>query len=127
MNFKNISLITAVIAFILGLGYFFFGEVVIYRWQMVPTETVLLFGRRMGALYLGFSIIFFHSRLLPISHARKILTLGAAITLSLLAILGIYEFALQRAGSGILISSAIEWLLAGGFIIVFIKDRKETE
>lgn len=126
MNFKNIALVTAIIAFLLGIGYLFFGSLVIGRWQIDPTNSVLLLGRRMGSLYLGLSIIFFLSRSLTLSTTRTALSIGAAVTLSLLALLGIYEYSLNRVGSGILISVVIESLLAIGYIIVFYKDRKTS-
>ena len=126
MNFKNIALITAIIAFLLGIGYLFFGSLVIGRWQIEPTKSILLLGRRMGSLYLGLSIIFFLSRSLTLSTVRTALSIGAAVTLSLLAFLGIYEYSLGRVGSGILASIVIESLLAIGYVIVFIKDRKAS-
>ena len=111
MNFKNITLVTAIIAFVLGIGYLFFGSLIIGRWQIEPTNNVLLLGRRMGILYLGLSIIFFLSKSLNLSKARAALSIGAAFTLSLLAILGIYEYSLGRVGAGILASVVIESLL----------------
>ena len=36
MKFKTLSIITAVILFVLGLGYFFFGAVIVGRWQVLP-------------------------------------------------------------------------------------------
>jgi len=124
MSFKNIALVTAIIAFVLGIGYLFFGSLVIGRWQIEPTNSILLLGRRMGGLYLGLSIIFFLSRSLTLSIARTALSIGAAVTLSLLALLGIYEYSLDRVGSGILVSVVIESLLAIGYIIILFNERK---
>ena len=126
MSFKNISIVTAIIAFLLGIGYLFFGSLVIGRWQIEPTNSILLFGRRMGSLYLGLSIIFFLSRSLTLSTTRTALSTGAAVTLTLLALLGIYEYSLGHVGSGILISVVIESLLAIGYVIVIFKDRKAS-
>lgn len=53
MNFKNTTIATAIIALVLGIGYLFFGSVVIGRWHIEPTENVLLLGRRMGSLLLS--------------------------------------------------------------------------
>lgn len=126
MNFKNIAVVTAIIAFVLSIGYLFFGSVVIGRWQIEPTENVLLLGRRMGSFYLGLSVIFFLSRSIPISAARTALTIGAAVTLSLLAFLSIYEYIADRAGSGILASAAIEFILAFGYLRLIIAERKSV-
>ena len=124
MNFKNIAVLTAIIAFVLGIGYLFFGSLIIGRWQIEPTNSVLLLGRRMGSLYLGLSIIFFLLRSLAMSIARTALIIGAAVTLSLLALLGLYEYSVGSLGSGIFVSVVIEAILAIGYIIVFFNDRK---
>ena len=124
MNFKNIAVVTAFIAFVLGIGYLFFGSLIIGRWQIEPTNSVLLLGRRMGSLYLGLSIIFFLLRSLAMSIARTALIIGAAVTLSVLALLGLYEYSVGSVGSGILVSVVIESILAIGYIIVFFNDRK---
>ena len=124
MNFKNIAVVTAIIAFVLGIGYLFFGSLIIGRWQIEPTNSVLLLGRRMGSLYLGLSIIFFLLRSLAMSIARTTLIIGAAVTLSLLALLGLYEYSVGSVGSGILVSVVIEAILAIGYIVVFFNDRK---
>ena len=124
MHFKNIAVVTAIIAFVLGIGYLFFGSLIIGRWQIEPTNSVLLLGRRMGSLYLGLSIIFFLLRSLAMSIARTALIIGVAVTLSLLALLGLYEYSVGSVGSGILVSVVIEAILAIGYIIVFFNDRK---
>jgi len=124
MNFKNIAIVTAIIAFVLGIGYLFFGSFVIGRWQIEPTNSVLLLGRRMGILYLGLSVIFFLSKSISSSKTRIALSIGATVTLSLLALLGIYEYSLGRVGAGILASVGIESLLSIGYIIIFVKERR---
>jgi len=124
MNFKNIAFVTAIIAFVLGIGYLFFGTLIIGRWQIEPTTSVLLLGRRMGILYIGLSVIFFLSKSISSSKTRIALSIGATVTLSLLALLGIYEYSLGRVGAGILASVGIESLLSIGYIIIFVKERK---
>lgn len=123
MNFKTITFVTAIISFALGIGYLFFGSLIIGRWQIESTDSVLLLGRRMGILYLGLSVILFLSRSLSISKARTTLCIGVTLTLSLLAILGIYEFLMGRASSGILASVAIESLLSTGYLIILFKEK----
>jgi len=126
MSFKSIAIITAIITLLLGVGYLFFGSLVIGRWQLQPTESVLLLGRRLGAFYLGLSVILFLARSAPVSVIRTALSAGAAVILLLLVVLGIYEFLAGHAGSGILASVVIESLLAIGYIIVLLNDRKSS-
>lgn len=127
MSFKNISIVTAIIAFVLGIGYLFFGSVVIGRWQIEPTTSILLLGRRMGILYIGLSLIFFLSKSISSSKTRIALSIGATVTLLLLALLGIYEYSLGRVGAGILASVVIESLLSIGYIIILVKERRAKE
>ena len=126
MTFKNLAVVTAIIAFVLGVGYLFFGSLIVGRWQIEPTNSVLLLGRRMGILYIGLSIIFFLSKSLELSKARTSISIGAAFTLSFLALLGIYEYSLDGVSSGILLSVLIESLLSIGFIIILFKERKTS-
>jgi len=126
MNFKTIATITAVVAFALGVAYMFAGALLLGRWQIEPTESVLLLGRRMGCLYLGLSVIFLLARSTPESVARTALSTGAAATLSLLALLGVYELIAVHAGAGILGSVAIEAILAFGYIRILFAERRAT-
>jgi len=124
MSFKTIAVITAVVLLVLGLGYLAAGTLLVGRWQIEPTVSVLLFGRRIGALYLGLSAMFFLARSAPVSVARTALSTGAAVTCSLLAVLGVYEFSAGHAGPAILASAALEFLLALGYMRVLVTDRK---
>ncbi len=125
MSFKTLAVTTAIIAFLLGLGYLCFGAVIVGRWQIEPTESVLLLGRRLAALYMGLSVIFFLARSAPASPVRTGLSIGAAVALSSLALLGLYEFLSGHAGRGILASMAVESLLATGYIRILLTGRKD--
>lgn len=122
--YRTVAFISAIVSLVLGVGYLFFGELVVGRWQIQPTESVLLLGRRMGALYLGLSVILFLARSAPVSTARTALCKGGMVVGSLLAILGLYEYSAGRAGSAILASVVVETLVAVGFIWVLISDRR---
>jgi hypothetical protein len=124
MSFRTIAVITAIVALALGVGYLFVGALVVGRWQIQPTESVLLLSRRIGGLYLGLSVMYFLARSAPVSAARKALSAGTAVALSLLALLGIYEFTAGHAGPGILVSAVIESLIALGYIWILFTERK---
>lgn len=124
MKFKTIAVVTAVILFGLGLGYFFFGAVIVGRWQVEPTASVILLARRIGCLYLGLSVIFFLARSAPRSSVRTALSAGTVVVTLLLAGTGVYELALGHVGKGILVSAAIEFLLAAGYVSVLLTERK---
>jgi hypothetical protein len=124
MSFKTIAVITAIIGLALGAAYLFVGELVIGRWQIEPTEGVLLLGRRIGVLYLGMALMFFLARSAPVSVARTALSAGFASALMILALLGIYELTAGHVGPGILVSAAIEFLIALAYIRVLFTERK---
>ena len=123
MSFRNIAVITALVAFALGVGYLLAGAFVVGRWQVQPTDGVLLLGRRMGSLYLGLSVMYFLARSAPLSVARTALSAGTTVALSLLALLGAYEFTAGHAGPGILVSVLIESLLALGFVRILFTEQ----
>jgi hypothetical protein len=124
MSYKTIAFITAILTLVLGAGYLFAGTLLVGRWQIEPTQSVLLLGRRMGALYLGLSVIFFFARSAPVSASRTALCAGAALTCSLLALLGVYEFSAGRVGPAILASVVLESLLAFGYISTLVTERR---
>jgi hypothetical protein len=124
MKFKTMAIITGVALLALGLGYFFFGAVIVGRWQVEPTASVLLLTRRIGCLYLGLALVFFLARKAPASPARTALSAGAVVITLLLAATGVHALALGHAGKGILISAAIELLLGLGFIWVLLAEKK---
>ncbi len=127
MTFRTLAIITALVGFVLAAGYLFAGAIIVGRWHIEPTDSVLLLGRRMAALYLGFAVIMFLARSAPVSPIRTGLCAGAAVTLSLLALLGVYELIQSRVGPGILVSIAIEGLLAVGFIKLLVSGIKVTD
>lgn len=126
MRFRTIAVITAIVALALGVGYLFVGALVVGRWQIQPTDSVLLLCRRIGGLYLGLSVMYFLARSAPVSVARTALSAGTAVALSLLALLGVYELTVGHAGLGILVSAVIESLLALGYIRILFTERRTT-
>jgi hypothetical protein len=124
VNFKTMAVITGIVTLVLGVGYLFAGALVLGRWQLEPTDSVLLVARRIGGVYLGLSLMYFLARSAPVSVARTALSAGTAVALSFLVVLGVYEFTAGHAGSGILVTAAIEFLLALGFIRILFTERK---
>ncbi len=127
MSFKTVAIITAIVALVLGIGYLAFGAVIVGRWQVQPTESVLLMARRIGCLYLGLSVMYFLARSAPVSVARTALSVGTAVALSLLALFGVYELAMGHAGPGILASAALELLIALAYIRILFTERRAAK
>lgn len=124
MSFRIVATVTAAILLVLGVGYLFAGALLVARWQIEPTESVLLFGRRIGAVYVGLAVMFFLARTVPASLARTALSTGAFVVCSLLSALGAWEFAAGRSGPGILASACVEALLAVAYAGALVRDRR---
>lgn len=120
MRFDMLALATSIITFLLGMGWLFKGTLLLKRWAIEPNTVGLLIGRRIGVVYLGLSLIFFLARHAPPSDARSALSAGTFAACALLAALGWFEFKARRAGAGILVSVAVELLLAAGFASVVL-------
>jgi hypothetical protein len=116
MSFSSISTITLVVASLLGLGWLFAGSLVLRRWGVLADAPALLVGRRIGAIYIGLAALLLLVRSTAPSEARTAVAIGFAIALTLLGAIGVFEFAGGKAKKGILISVAIELLLAAGFV-----------
>lgn len=115
MSFNVAAIATAVAGFVLGLGWLFAGNLLLKRWGIEATPLGLLVGRRLGAAYLGIALLLILGRSAPPSELRTSIGIAMFTALTLLAILGLFEFKARRAGKGILVSVVIEAILASGF------------
>lgn len=127
MKFKTMAIATAFIGCVLGLALEFAGATVMGRWGIQVDDGVLVLCRRIGALYIGLAVMFFVARSSPMSTARTALSSGAAVVLSLLAFLGVFEFMSSRATLGILPGALVEAFLALGFISTLYGERKNAK
>jgi hypothetical protein len=50
MSFETLSIITAIAASLLGLGWLTAGKLMIRRWGGEPSDMALVIGRRIGAV-----------------------------------------------------------------------------
>jgi len=124
MTFKTTASATAVLTLALAVGYLFAGALLVGRWDIEPTESVLLYCRRIGASFLGLSVMFFLARSAPHSAARRAICGGAVVMCAGLAILGTYEFLAGRAAAPILMSVALEVVVAGAFAWHLVTDSR---
>lgn len=126
MTFKTVALSTSIVTLVLGVGYLLGGELLIGRWQIRISEGVVVMGRRIGAVYLGLSAMFFLARSAEASVPRTAMTVGTAIALSLLVVVGVSEFMAGHVGAGILASVAVEAVLAVCFLWIYYADRRAS-
>ena len=115
MIFKTMAIVTAIAGSILGLRFIFAGASVLKQWGIEPTDGSLVVCRRIGALYLGLSLMFFLGRTAVPSDLRSAVCLGIGGAILLLASLGLFEFWAGRVNSGIVVPVIVEAVLAAGF------------
>lgn len=120
MSFTLVATITSIAGILLGLGWLFAGTILLKRWGINAHQDGLLVGRRLGAVYVGTATILFLGRSAPASDLRTALCVGVLLVMSVLAILGVIEFVARRANVAILVSSAIEVILAAGFASILL-------
>ena len=120
MTFTIAAMATSIAGLILGVGWLFAGTLLLKRWGLEANTSGLLVGRRLGAVYLGIAVMLFLGRDAPPSEFRSIVSIGMFAALTLLALLGLFEFKAHRAGKGILVSVALEVILAVGFALVLL-------
>ena len=115
MNFNIVATTTAIAGLILGIGWLFAGNLLHKRWRMEPSEPSLLIGRRLGAAYVGISIMLLLGRSASRSDLRTAICIGMLVALTILAGLGLRELIARRVGPGILVSVVLEVILVAGF------------
>ncbi len=120
MSFTIAAVATSIAGLILGLGWLFAGTLLLKRWGLEANTSGLLVGRRLGAVYLGIGLMLFLGRSAPPSEFRSVVSIAMLAALALLALLGLFEFRAHRAGKAILVSVALEVILAGGFASVLL-------
>ena len=122
MGFSWVALATSIAGLVLGFGWLISGTRLLKRWGLAPSPTALLVGRRLGTAYLGIAFMLFLGRSAPPSELRSAVCMGLLFAMLVLAGLGIFEFRARRASGAILVSVAIEILLAAGFAWVIFND-----
>ena len=121
MQFAHVALAASAATLILAVGWLFFGRLLLRRWRIEPSVSGLLLGRRIGAIYLGLSLIFYLASSAPPSGLRSAIGLGAILVCALLAFLGLADYRARRAGPAILASVLVEVLLVAGFAFIELK------
>lgn len=115
MSFIIVSTATEIAGLVLGMGWLLAGGLLHKRWGIEPNPSSLLVGRRLGAAYLGISMMLFLARSEPPSALRTAICVGMFVALAVLAGLGLLELKAHRVGRGILVSVVLEIVLVAGF------------
>ena len=118
LSFYRLSVLTSILFILLAIILMFAPAQMLAGWGVELTSSVGLVTRRIAALYTGVAVMFFFARNAEHSTTRTALITGTVTACTLLALLGIYEFAVGHATSGILVSVFIEVALVLAFLYV---------
>ena len=119
MSFSLIALIAAVATLGLGAGFLFAGNFMLKQWGLDCPPAADVLSRRIGAVYLGLSLLLFLIHADPAATAVTAVSSGAVLITGLLAVTGAYEMVTKRVGTGILFAIGVEVLLTLGFLSTF--------
>lgn len=123
LSFYRLSVLASILFASLASILIFVPEQMLTSWGIaLSTETGLLMNR-IGALYVGIAVMFFLARNAEHSPTRSAIIYGTATACMILALLGVYEFAVGHAASGILIGVFIEVTLM--FALLYVGIRRQ--
>lgn len=118
LSFYRLSVLTSILFILLAVILMFAPAQMLTSWGVELTTSVGLVVRRIAALYTGVAVMFFLARNAEHSSTRTALITGITTSCSILALLGVYEFATGHATSGILTAVFIEVALLLAFLYV---------
>ncbi len=109
MYYKYVVIILATAVVGLGCRFIFSSDSILKEWGLDPLDSSRVFGRRLGAIYFGLSVLLFLS-LTSMSKAQTII-IGVAPISGFLAISGILDLYAGRVNTGIIRSIVAEMFL----------------
>jgi len=118
LSFHRLSVFSSILFVVLAIILMFAPAQMLTSWGVELTTSIGLVARRIAALYTGLAVMFFMVRNAEHSTTRTALITGTITACSILALLGVYEFATGHATSGILTAVFVEVALVLAFLYV---------
>ncbi len=123
LSFHRLSVFSSILFVVLAINLMFAPAQMLTSWGIELTTSVVLVARRIAALYTGLAVMFFMVRHAEHSTTRTALISGTITACSILALLGVYEFATGHATSGILTAVLVEVALVLAFLYVGLRGK----
>jgi hypothetical protein len=123
INFKNLSIITAVIAFVLFITMLLAPEVMFYLFQIPESESAIFMSRRAAILFLGIGLLSWLVRNATHSTSTQSIKMSFAIIMFGLVLLGSFEYIIGNAGIGIGLAIITELLLGVAYSKLWLSNR----
>lgn len=100
-------------------------ELIFLLFGAVGNETAYIVARRTSMFFMGYAIISFFSRTAQPSKSRQAISLGIALSMLGLSVLGIFEFIRGSVGVGVFIAVSLEVFLFVSYSSIWMADRNE--
>ena len=126
LSFYRLSVLTSILFILLATILMFAPDKMLAGWGVELTIASGLLARRIAALYTGLAVMFFMVRNAEHSTTRTALINGTITACLILALLGVYEFSVGHASSGILPAVFIEVALVLAFLYVGCSCSKKN-
>ncbi|MGJ8626521.1 MAG: hypothetical protein ACSHXB_06130 [Sulfitobacter sp.] len=111
-NYADLSIVAALVTAALFLCLLLQPGIIHWLFDITSEQATDLMSRRAGVLFLGLAIIIFQARRAPQSPLRRGITLGIAVMMTGLALLGMAEYFRGAAGMGIWLAICVEVIFA---------------
>jgi len=126
INFKNVSIATAAVGFSLFFNLLVLPEPLFMLFEIPETESAFFIARRTALLFLGICIMSWAGRNAEHSESRQAISLGLAISMIGLVILGSAEFIRGYVGMGIGLAILPEVLLSAAYLNIWLVNRNQA-
>jgi len=123
-NFKQISIFTAALTFILFLLLLTTPTIVFSLLGVPEHEAAFFIARRTAMLFLGISLLSWLGRHAEHSVLRQAVCMGLSVSMFCLAVLGGIEFFRGYANAGIWLAIIIEITLGIAYLSVWSKHKQ---
>jgi hypothetical protein len=103
----------------------FIPELIFQLFGAAGNETAYFVARRTSMFFMGYAIISFYSRTAQPSTIRQAISLGIALSMLGLSILGIFEFVHGSVGIGVFLAVSLEVFWFVSYSSIWLSDRRE--
>jgi hypothetical protein len=124
VDFRTLNKIASGISIALFLFLLIFPEPIFYLFNVGGNDSAYFISRRAAMLFLGFGVISWLSRNAQPSATRQAISLGIALSMFGLTLLGIIEFLRGYAGGGIFLAAGTELFLAVSYFSIWLSDKR---
>jgi len=122
-NFYSLSIVSATLAAAISLCLFGYPQIYFAMFAVEGDESTFFIGRRLAALFLGFTLLSYTARHATHSTARQAICIGLGVSMCCMAGLGLFEVARGFAAAGTLVAVLVELAVAAAYLGIWFANR----